>query len=364
MNEFKRMQKLAGLVTESQLNEAKILREGDDWEKLTIDDVKTAFPDKTFADGGKVDDSYKQSDSIVIPDVNTAVEILEYLDKKMYPYGIGGDPKEITKVWNRFPKSTVKMALPRFINERYATIISFVFDDGSQYPPVFTYHGNHIGSPLIWQRQGNASWQDWSDNEPRKSAGDFDKFFAQYNKESPGKEMNESSLNEADLENYMFFSNLKQMKRQIEMMMEMDPAMVDSILQNGHDWADDHISEAKTNMDQVFDFLKNEMDGKYALNEAEEVYGGQSVDRGATGSSIEFTIIDNTPEYYTIDYKITPNSRYSSKTASRYNVREPKTGRQRIQKNPDDVQKEWIRVSGDDFLIGKSFAKEIYPEEN
>jgi hypothetical protein len=98
-----------------------------------------------------------------------------------------------------------------------------------------------------------------------------------------------------------------------------------------------------------------------SLNEAEEVYGGQSVDRGDTGSSIEFTIVDNTPEYYTIDYKITPNSRYSSKTASRYNVREPKTGTQRIQKNPDDVQKEWIRVSGDDFLIGKSFAKEIYP---
>ena len=81
----------------------------------------------------------------------------------------------------------------------------------------------------------------------------------------------ESQLNEADLENYMFFSNLKQMKRQIEMIMEMDPAMVDGILQNGHDWADDHISEAKNNMDQVFDFLKNEMDGNYTLNEAEEV---------------------------------------------------------------------------------------------
>ena len=70
----------------------------------------------------------------------------------------------------------------------------------------------------------------------------------------------ESQLNEAELENYMFFSNLKQMKRQIEMIMEMNPILVDSILQNGHDWADDHISEAKNNMDQVFDFLKNEMD--------------------------------------------------------------------------------------------------------
>jgi hypothetical protein len=70
----------------------------------------------------------------------------------------------------------------------------------------------------------------------------------------------ESELKENELQNYMFFSNLKQMKRQIEMIMEMNPILVDSILQNGHDWADDHISEAKTNMDQVFDFLKNEMD--------------------------------------------------------------------------------------------------------
>ena len=34
--------------------------------------------------------------------------------------------------------------------------------------------------------------------------------------------------------------------------------MVEDILENGHDWAQDHISEAKNNMDQVFDFLMNE----------------------------------------------------------------------------------------------------------
>jgi hypothetical protein len=162
----------------------KVLRENDDWDKLTVQDIKNAFPNKTFANGGKVDDSYKVSDSIVIPDVNTAVEILKYLDKKMYPYGFGGDPQEITKVWNRFPKSTVKLALPMFRNQRYAQIVSFVFDDRSQYPPVFTYHANHTGSPLIWQRHGNHSWRDWSDYEPRKSAGDFDKFFSQYNNQN------------------------------------------------------------------------------------------------------------------------------------------------------------------------------------
>lgn len=60
-------------------------------------------------------------------------------------------------------------------------------------------------------------------------------------------------------ENYMFFSNLKQMHRQIEFLMAINPQVIDMILQNGHDWADDHITEAKTNIDQVFDFIMNEI---------------------------------------------------------------------------------------------------------
>ena len=84
-------------------------------------------------------------------------------------------------------------------------------------------------------------------------------------------------LSEQEVENanYMLFSNLKQMKRQIEMIMEMDPNMVDDIIQNGHDWADDHISVAKTNMDQVFDFLKNEMDKESQYVDFEEMNEGR-----------------------------------------------------------------------------------------
>lgn len=58
-------------------------------------------------------------------------------------------------------------------------------------------------------------------------------------------------------ENYMFFSNLEQIKRQCESLLKMDPQVLDSIIQDGHDWADDHVSEAKTNMDQIFDFFMN-----------------------------------------------------------------------------------------------------------
>jgi hypothetical protein len=59
----------------------------------------------------------------------------------------------------------------------------------------------------------------------------------------------------------MFFSNLEQMKRQCEILLDMDESEIESILENGHDWAQDHISEAKNNMDQVFDFLMNKTEG-------------------------------------------------------------------------------------------------------
>jgi len=82
-------------------------------------------------------------------------------------------------------------------------------------------------------------------------------------------------LNESDLEKivqkilkeegeerssrYMFFSNLEQIHRQAAMLLEMDENMLEQILNNGHDWAQDHISEAKNNMDQVFDFIMNKI---------------------------------------------------------------------------------------------------------
>jgi hypothetical protein len=71
----------------------------------------------------------------------------------------------------------------------------------------------------------------------------------------------ERVLNERERQRYMFFSNLEQMKRQCEMLLDMDHDMVEGILDEGHDWAQDHIAEAKNNMDQVFDFLMNEFNG-------------------------------------------------------------------------------------------------------
>jgi hypothetical protein len=61
-------------------------------------------------------------------------------------------------------------------------------------------------------------------------------------------------------ENYMFFGNIEQMKRQCELLMNEDHQMIDNILKE-HDWAQDHISEAKSLLDQVFDFLMNRFEG-------------------------------------------------------------------------------------------------------
>lgn len=58
-------------------------------------------------------------------------------------------------------------------------------------------------------------------------------------------------------ENYMFFNNIEQMCRQCRLLMKEDKDMLDELMAQ-HDWAQDHISEAKSLLDQVFDFVMNQ----------------------------------------------------------------------------------------------------------
>jgi len=66
---------------------------------------------------------------------------------------------------------------------------------------------------------------------------------------------------EPETDRYMFFSNLEQIHRQTGILLEKDPQMISDILENGHDWAQDHIATSKESIDQVFDFLMNEEKG-------------------------------------------------------------------------------------------------------
>jgi hypothetical protein len=108
-------------------------------------------------------------------------------------------------------------------------------------------------------------------------------------------------------ENYMFFSNLKQIHRQCQMLLEMDSSMIDNILQNGHDWADDHVSEAKVNMDQVFDFIMNEKSKmeQYVeyedINEGRKKTGTKLCSRGKAAAKSKFKVY---PSAYANGYAV------------------------------------------------------------
>lgn len=78
-------------------------------------------------------------------------------------------------------------------------------------------------------------------------------------------------------ERYMFFSNLEQIKRQADLLLRFDRDELEKILDNGHDWAQDHVAESKSFLDQVFDFIMNETKVQkesllkvYSINEAKK----------------------------------------------------------------------------------------------
>jgi hypothetical protein len=58
--------------------------------------------------------------------------------------------------------------------------------------------------------------------------------------------------------NYMFFSNLKTIKDAVDKMLQMDPTLIDNILSKEHGWALDHIATSKDDVEEVYNFLKNE----------------------------------------------------------------------------------------------------------
>ena len=107
-----------------------------------------------------------------------------------------------------------------------------------------------------------------------------------------------TQLKEQRTANYMFFSNLEQLQRQCEVILGLDPTIIEELLQNGHDWADDHISVAKENVDQVVDFLMNET--KEAINE-EKKNKNKLCSRGISAAKSKFDVY---PSAYANGYAV------------------------------------------------------------
>lgn len=120
------------------------------------------------------------------------------------------------------------------------------------------------------------------------------------------------SRQEKESSRYMFFSNLEQMRRQCDLLLDLDHKMVESILDNGHDWAQDHIAEAKNNMDQVFDFIMNEskkdgmemsmsIDDQDIVMEGKKKTGTKLCARGKSAAKAKFEVY---PSAYANGYAV------------------------------------------------------------
>ena len=104
----------------------------------------------------------------------------------------------------------------------------------------------------------------------------------------------------------MFFSNLEQLIRQCQLLLELDPQVVDGILTNGHDWADDHVTVAKENIDQVFDFMMNEVnidhiDNDDVMMEGRKKTGTKLCSRGYAAAKSKFKVF---PSAYSNGYGV------------------------------------------------------------
>jgi hypothetical protein len=68
------------------------------------------------------------------------------------------------------------------------------------------------------------------------------------------EELTKLKLNE-ERGHYMFFQNLKTIKKAVDEMLKLDKQMIDDVLSNGHDWAEDHIATSKDDVEEVYNFL-------------------------------------------------------------------------------------------------------------
>ena len=91
--------------------------------------------------------------------------------------------------------------------------------------------------------------------------------------------------------------------------------------------------------------IKEELDTK-------KVYGGTGQNQGDTGSSLQFTVIEDNPEYFEIDFTLSPNSKYRQAGAGSRSPREKEYGYAKISKKDFNGQ---ITVKGENFNIGKDF---------
>ena len=114
--------------------------------------------------------------------------------------------------------------------------------------------------------------------------------------ESTIKKVLRNFISEGEQSNYMFFGNLENIMKQCQELLELDPDEIDRIISEGHDWADDHISVAKENIDQVYEFMMREVEKNASyldyedINEGKKKTGTKLCSRGLAAAKGKFKV--------------------------------------------------------------------------
>jgi len=87
-----------------------------------------------------------------------------------------------------------------------------------------------------------------------------------------GSEEMDHKIEHHELTSYMFFENLKTIKKEIGDLLKFDEMDIDTVLLDGHNWAEDHISSAKELVEQVYNFLFNQINESAQEDEEGENY--------------------------------------------------------------------------------------------
>ena len=65
--------------------------------------------------------------------------------------------------------------------------------------------------------------------------------------------------NKSEIKHYMFFSNLHTIKEKVDTLLSMDKKKIDKMLDDGHDWATEHIATSKDDVEEVYNWIASAM---------------------------------------------------------------------------------------------------------
>jgi hypothetical protein len=225
----------------------------------------------------EVEDDIKALDELGVEDTKHKYKIVSNLHQESVGVDVLDDLKSNFRSWE-VDHDTIEHVeeLTGLLKERHPEVdesklrqmamdwCDFAWQDGAGEPPIDTRSDDRGG----WQDgMGKPSWlgeRYIKTFESFSGDGEEDLHNMQIQLEPPSQVEFESP---AETQSYMFFGNLETIQRNVEELLEMDHNKVNTLLNDGHNWAEDHISTSKEMISHVYNFLMNHTD---ETNESEE----------------------------------------------------------------------------------------------